>query len=645
VSQGIDQNIVMHMPNINDYKQRLSSLSKELQKTVLTGKISSLEVAETLFEFMEKTQIEFSHIQEDLIKNLIEENIKKLTGQVASRAQVVVDVLVRNLFERTADVGFLATDDDIIAFLKGSTHSTASKEFMKTRLREYVTKYSVYEDIILLNPKGEVVINLDENNTVTYSNDSIIEDTLSGNAEFCEALRHSDLQAKKEKSLLYTAKISSETETLGALCLCFKIDDEMAMIFERLAFLGMHFALLDSNGTILSTNKKTATLSIHVNKYLDGTLYTADAVSCIAKSKGYQGYMGQDWFGYASAYYKASFKNTAVTFPITIQELEETEVISKKLKEIKVRSEDIVDDLSDVVVNGEIIASKRRSYSLNPVLDNIRKVSESINENIKQSIQNIYVTVSQSHINALNFKAALCLDIMDRNLYERANDCRWWALTTSFRTMLADHNSMDTEKMTSILRYINSLYTVYTNLFIYDTTGAIIAVSDDTQSSIIGSQVSGKAYSKALSSADSQAYFVTNFASTPLYGDQRTYVYNASITNFDHKTVGGIGIVFDSTPQFEAILDDVLDASNQTGLFCEKDGTIIATSSGSAFKIGEVFEPIVAYAKNKAFDCFKIFNIHDKKYFIGMAKSLGYREYKREDGYSNDVYCAILAEI
>ncbi len=34
------------------------------------------------------------------------------------------------------------------------------------------------------------------------------------------------------------------------------------------------------------------------------------------------------------------------------------------------------------------------------------------------------------------FLAELIVDIMDRNLYERANDCRWWALTTDFRAIL-----------------------------------------------------------------------------------------------------------------------------------------------------------------------------------------------------------------
>ncbi len=34
------------------------------------------------------------------------------------KSQVAIDILIRNLFERRADIGFLATDDDIRLFLE-----------------------------------------------------------------------------------------------------------------------------------------------------------------------------------------------------------------------------------------------------------------------------------------------------------------------------------------------------------------------------------------------------------------------------------------------------------------------------------------------------------------------------------------------
>jgi hypothetical protein len=71
-------------------------------------------------------------------------------------------------------------------------------------------------------------------------------------------------------------------------------------------------------------------------------------------------------------------------------------------------------------------------------------------------------------------RAGLAIDIMDRNLYERANDCRWWALSTAVRNALASTLPLAdaAARLTPILRTINGLYTVYSNLILFDADGA-----------------------------------------------------------------------------------------------------------------------------------------------------------------------------
>lgn len=68
--------------------------------------------------------------------------------------------------------------------------------------------------------------------------------------------------------------------------------------------------------------------------------------------------------------------------------------------------------------------------------------------------------------------------------YERANDCRWWALHSHFRSLLSSEEitQADRQKMELILRYIHSLYTVYSKLFIFDHNGEIIASSTISES-------------------------------------------------------------------------------------------------------------------------------------------------------------------
>ena len=58
---------------------------------------------------------------------------------------------------------------------------------------------------------------------------------------------------------------------------------------------------------------------------------------------------------------------------------------------------------------------------------------------------------------------------------------------------------------------------------------------------------------------DSQRYVVSPFEASPLYGDRHTYIYLTAVRDpMNGRTVGGIGIVFDSQPQFAAMLADAL---------------------------------------------------------------------------------------
>ena len=71
----------------------------------------------------------------------------------------LTDIVVRNLYERTADIGFLATDRELCEFVAG-IQTDADK--IRMRLRDYRSKYTVYEEILLLDTKGNVLVQTDE---------------------------------------------------------------------------------------------------------------------------------------------------------------------------------------------------------------------------------------------------------------------------------------------------------------------------------------------------------------------------------------------------------------------------------------------------------------------------------------------------
>jgi hypothetical protein len=243
---------------------------------------------------------------------------------------------------------------------------------------------------------------------------------------------------------------------------------------------------------------------------------------------------------------------------------------------------------------------------------------------------------------------------MDRNLYERANDCRWWALTTAFREQLKkpEITTQDQQNISDILHYINELYTVYSNLYVYDAKGIIIAVSQAEQQHLVGQSVASQSAAlEALENNDSQKYTVSAFVPCEQYNERHTYIYNAAITGLkDSEVIGGIGIVFDSEPQFAAMLNDTLPTDSQeqviTGcfaLYCQRDGLIVSATDNCPQRVGEYckVEQSLLDLENGQQQSLMM-HYQGIRYAVGVAVSKGYREYKTTGDYNNDILAFVM---
>lgn len=232
------QKLQAAIPLINNYNDRFDDLNHWWGKISLIGKINSHNVSDSILEEMLSTKEKFSELQGRLIQNLMKEHLLTRLADDHNKSQVAIDILIRNLFERTADVGFLATDDDIRAFLLHTDRQVEDIENIRHRLAEYVKKYSVYDEIVLLDTQGRVKANLDIDSSIEFSEDPLISKTLASTDDYTETFRYSDLQPHKRNSLIYSCVIKESNEkdakALGVLCLCFKFDDEMQSIFSNL---------------------------------------------------------------------------------------------------------------------------------------------------------------------------------------------------------------------------------------------------------------------------------------------------------------------------------------------------------------------------------------------------------------------------
>lgn len=623
---------------------------------------------------------DFNNLASMLLEQLAKEHYKKASLNLGSCARVSIDVLTRNLFERTADIGFLATDSEICAFAETvetdpkAKRDAQWKAAIRAHFTEYVQKYSVYHNIMLLSPEGEVLVQLDDNNPVAHSSDRLVEEVLNTEEGYVEVFRHTDLLPEADSPLIYAYRVMSKdgSRPVGVLCLCFRLQDECRRIFDSLIAEDdwTVITLLDSSGRVIaSSDPYQIPVGVKMEMASDDECRIIrfagrEYLSATRSTHGYQGYAGPGWQGHALAPLNHAFEMSEahelenVPDNLLDRVLETATLFSSELRDIPVKAASIQQELNRAVWNGNIwLASDAQAQNAafaKVLLREIGSTGIRTRNVFSESTTNLYKTVLSSALFDCSTQAALAIDIMDRNLYERANDCRWWALTRLFREELAavDLNNVEQRKsLTGVLRTINSLYTVYTNLILFDRQGRVVAVSNQAYNDWIGKPLPDSWVRPTLALQSTQSYSVSSFSPTDLYTEQPTYVFSAAVREPDgSEPVGGISIVFDSTPQFQAMLQDVLP--RQAGgdlvpgafaVFTERDGRVISSTSpelkpGTRLAIGKQF-----FELPHGGSCNEIITHNDRYYAVGSCMSAGYREYKTEaDSHQNDVVALIF---
>jgi len=679
-------NLIGRMGKVEEYQESLQSLQSVWDNLTLLGHLSGTGAD------MSETRTAFQQLTGSLLNQLGRETLKKTVLEMKSKAQVAVDIMIRNLFERTADIGFLATDGEVRDFLaqskelreRGASEDAASpaeleqlKLNMLRRFREYVGKYSVYSNIILLDPQGNVLLQLDNNNPVQKTGDSLLAESLSTNNSYVETFRKTDLLPNEAAGLIYSYRVthSDSRLNLGVLCLCFRFANETENIFSNL--LGKDdwsvVTLLDREGRVIASSEP---YHIPVGAVLPRILDSdwkivrfagREYLATTRATQGYQGYTGPGWYGHVMLPLEHAFEHeygrmlNNVSSDVLEAVMSNQQIFSEELREIPVQAGRIQRGLNRSVWNGNV-RQRGEHKALNPafskvLLWEISNTGFKTQDVFERSIGNLHQTVVSSILQDSQFQAALAIDIMDRNLYERANDCRWWALTPMFRRIVSAASPQETDlnRVAEMLSQINSLYTVYDNLVVFDKSGRALAVSNPKYRECCGRTLNEDWVRQALALRNVQSYAVSNFVPTTLYNGQHTYIYAAAIFDpgNERNAVGGIGIVFDAAPQFVDMLRDALPRDEKGGVppgcfgvFADRERRIIASTHpdlkpGMQVNLEDKFFRLGNGAGSSNISVF-----NGSYYAVGASMSKGYREYKGEgDSYNNDVVALIFVPL
>lgn len=651
---------------LDDLTDQLRDLQAAWNNLGLLGELTNIGAD------ISQTREHFHKLACALSQELIQQYIVKVSLDLSTKAQNSIDILVRNLFERTADIGFLSIDTELARSSKNFDHNdTELIQSIRSRMQDYVAKYSVYDNILLLNADGHLQVDLQDAYQPSQ-NFAWLKEKIDQASDYMEVFSSIDASVDKHPSLLYGWKIedADTAKLVGYVVLKFNLKQESEALFDKIlpssatANWIVCGVLDEDNRVVFSSDDSSISPGHKLNLSSEKSWTTTrigpiSYLACIRDTQGYQGYMGPGWKGF-------SMVPVTQAFTSDIQDEETNEalkvnwaltegILSPSIMGIQTQAMTIQKQLNRSVWNGNISqrdAKQNLGGSFTKtLLWEISKTGEQTRNLFATFIAELLDTLSTCLCDEQQYAAMLAIDLMDRNLYERANDCRWWALTEVYETALLPHaTDEDIAKAKATLEHTNSLYTVYSDILLISAEGRVIANSAEQNRA--GEEINAPWLKEALNLRNQNEYAVSEHEPSTLYGGKPTYIYCAAIYDDRHnptETKGAIAVVFDGEPQFEAILHESKSGDRQCHAFIVDERNNVISSNTDAFiEDGKLQLPVNHQASefNRQEFYSQLIEKDGIIFAMGTCNSGNYREYKAQDTrYQNNLTAVYLTRL
>jgi hypothetical protein len=226
------------------------------------------------------------------------------------------------------------------------------------------------------------------------------------------------------------------------------------------------------------------------------------------------------------------------------------------------------------------------------------------------------------------------VELIDRNLYERSCDVRWWA--TDSAVVDACTGRSDDVAAADTLRHacgrlgvILSSYTVYLDLWIADRSGKVIAHGrPDRYRDVLGRDVAGEAwFRQAMATTSGADYAVDDIRREPALDDAPVATYSTAVRAGGAErgeAIGALGVFFDWGPQAQAIVEGTGLSQEEWErtrcLLLDAAGRVIASSDGA----GLLTETVALRSEGRDAGYYTA----DAGTVVGFALTPGYETYE-----------------
>jgi len=222
------------------------------------------------------------------------------------------------------------------------------------------------------------------------------------------------------------------------------------------------------------------------------------------------------------------------------------------------------------------------------------------------------------------------VEIIDRNLYERSCDVRWWATDAAVVEVAAAPDSPDARaEACRRLGVILDSYTVYLDLWVADPNGRVIASGrPDRYPGVIGSDVSHQPWFRdAMATGTGADFAVVDIERASSLGQSLVATYSTAIREegeANGRPIGALGIFFDWQVQAQAVVDGVRlvpeDKARSRCLLLDSRHRVIAASD-QAGVLSEVF-PLRSSSQSMGY------YTDESGALVAFARTPGYETYR-----------------
>lgn len=189
------------------------------------------------------------------------------------------------------------------------------------------------------------------------------------------------------------------------------------------------------------------------------------------------------------------------------------------------------------------------------------------------------------------------IDVIDRNLYERSCDVRWWATDAAVVDVCARPSEATAHEASRRLGVILDSYTVYLDLWVADLDGRVVAHGRPGRyQHVLGRDVSDQAwFTDALATTSGEGFAVADIARSPALDDELVATYSTAVRSDGDAhgaPIGVLGIFFHWEEQAGSVVRRVRLSDEERPrtrcLIVDSRHRVIAASDGAGILHEEI---------------------------------------------------------